>query len=315
LARNPLSPPTGEDLIDRYRSVYRIPAETPVTEQMVRHHWELEQRLTGELRGSTPENRWAVFEHCYTTLYTELPWLNESDPDDNEIALEYADWPHYLGPPPMDIYEVGAGSGALARFLSAKGYRCRASEITRERGHWDERSANPSWGQTDGVHLTQFEQPESYDAVISNQVVEHLHPDDLPEHLHTACALLRPGGRYVLSTPHAHLGPADVSAVFRTRRPQGMHLQEYTYAALYRALRAAGFTSVSAVFKPRGRESIPRPSRRYLTYLRTVEVLLGLVPSQLLRRTVGRRILRPPLFSPGVTLIAQRERSHKSDGG
>jgi SAM-dependent methyltransferase len=297
---NFLKEPTGDELVARYRATYGIPAGVTVTEAMIRRHWDLERRLTRELLLSTPADRWAVFERCYTTLYRELPWLNEAPADGDGAGAAYDDWPHYLGPPPMDVYEVGSGSGALAGFLATRGYRCRASEITRERGRWDERSGNPSWGQTDGIHLDRFEPAASYDAVISNQVVEHLHPDDLLEHLRAARTLLRSGGRYVLCTPHAHLGPADVSAVFRARRPQGMHLKEYTYAELCRALRAAGFSTLSA---PVGRAR--RPSRRHLAYLRAVEALLGLVPSQLVRRTVGRRILRPPLFARDVTLIAE----------
>jgi 2-polyprenyl-3-methyl-5-hydroxy-6-metoxy-1,4-benzoquinol methylase len=288
--------PAGEELVRRYRTIYRLPAETPVTEGMVRHHWDLERQLTAELLRSTPDDRWAVFERCYTTLYHELPWLNEEPADGSQPEKEYGDWPRYLGPPPKDVYEIGSGSGALAAFLARRGYRCRASEITRERGEWDDRSGNPSWGQTDGVHLDRFEPAWSYDAVISNQVVEHLHPDDLVEHLRTARTLLRPEGRYVLSTPHAHLGPADISAVFRSGRPQGMHLREYTYAELCRALRAAGYSSVSAP---------GRSGRGRLGYLRAVEALLGLVPSQFVRRTIGRRILRPPLFARDVTLIAE----------
>jgi SAM-dependent methyltransferase len=157
------------------------------------------------------------------------------------------------------------------------------------------------------VHLDQFESPESYDVVISNQVIEHLHPEDLHEHLRSARSLLRRGGRYVLSTPHRHLGPTDISAVFRSPRPLGMHLKEYTYAELCRALRAAGFSSLSVPLRSRRPPPTVRQSRRYLAYLRVVEVLLGLVPFQLVRRTVGRRLLRPPLFARDVTLIAEAD--------
>jgi 2-polyprenyl-3-methyl-5-hydroxy-6-metoxy-1,4-benzoquinol methylase len=289
--------PRGDELVRRYRTIYEIPSDTPVTEQMVRRHWDLERRLTAELLRSTPQDRWSVFERCYATLYRELPWLNTEAAGGTSDEAAYDEWPTYLGSPPKDVYEIGSGSGALAAFLAARGYRCRASEITRERGRWDDRSGNPSWGQTDGVHLDRFEPGESYDAVLSNQVIEHLHPDDLLEHLRTARALLRPGGRYVLSTPHAHLGPADISAVFRSERPLGMHLKEYTYAELRRALRAVGFSSVAA---PR------RAGRLYLAYLRAAEALLGLVPSQFVRRTIGRRVLRPPLFARDITLIAAR---------
>ena len=88
------------------------------------------------------------------------------------------------------------------------------------------------WTVSDGVHLERFEAPESYDAVISDQVIEHLHPDDLVAHFAGVHAILKPGGRYALATPHAFEGPFDVSRVFGSERPQGMHLKEYTYREL-----------------------------------------------------------------------------------
>jgi 2-polyprenyl-3-methyl-5-hydroxy-6-metoxy-1,4-benzoquinol methylase len=306
MRRSPLGEPSGPELVARYRGIYGVPTGAPLTEAMIRRHWDLERRLTRELLDSSPGDRWETFERCYTTLYRELPWLNEAAPDPVEAAALYGDWPRYLGPAPKDVYEVGSGNGALARFLAERGYRCRASEITRERGRWDDRSANPSWGQTDGVNLADFEPEHSYDAVISNQVIEHLHPDDVLEHLRSARALVRAGGRYVLCTPHAHRGPADVSAVFRKSRPLGMHLKEYTFAELSRAFRAAGFSSLAAPLQLPGRPA--RPSRGYLRYLRLAEALLRALPSQFLRRTVARRVTRPPLFSRDVTLIAEVER-------
>jgi SAM-dependent methyltransferase len=293
--------PAGVELIQRHRTIYEIPAETQITEGMVRRHWDLERRLTHELLESTPETRWEVFERSYSTLYRELPWLNHGS--EAPKANAYADWPGYVGPPPKDVYEVGSGSGALALFLADRGYRCRATEITRERGDWDRADhPNLSWGTTDGVHLDRFEPPGSYDAVISNQVIEHLHPDDLECHLRSARALLRPGGRYVLSTPHVHRGPSDVSAVFRRSQALGMHLREYTWGELSRLLRRAGYARVRASLRG-------RPSRIYLGYMRVAERLVALFPSQVARRVLVRRVLRPPLFARDVTLIAETDRA------
>jgi SAM-dependent methyltransferase len=270
-----------------------------LTEDMVLQHWELERRLTQELLASSADERWEVFERCYSTLYRELDWLNVvSDEDEQTSAELYGDWPAYIGPPPKDLYEVGSGTGALARFLTERGYRVCASEVTRERGLRERDPPNLSWNHTDGVHLDRFERPGSYDVVISNQVIEHLHPEDLGAHLRSAHALLRPNGRYVFSTPHAYCGPSDVSGVFRRSRPEGMHLREYTYGQLCRGLSTAGFERTSAPLRR-------RPSAGYLRYLRIAEWLLALIPSRLARRVLLRRVLRPPLFARDLVLIAE----------
>jgi SAM-dependent methyltransferase len=304
----------GAELVRRYKVNYGIPAHAPVTEKMILHHWALERRLTSELLSSDPEHRREVFERCYTTLYSELQWLNE------QIGVAWkestggdaADWAQLIGPPPKRIYEIGSGKGRLIAALAERGYDCTATEITHERGEkWTPAHAPLRWTASDGVHLSQFEELDSYDAVISDQVIEHLHPDDLAEHLRGAHAILRPGGRYVFSTPHAYEGPFDVSRVFGSDRPAGMHLKEYTYGELRTALRDAGFTRIEASFRlPRrvrariGGRPHPVPSRAYLAYLCAVERLIAPLPHRA-RRLIARA-LHVTFWTPAIVLVATK---------
>lgn len=86
--------PRGKELINRYRWNYKISADAILTEAMILAHWDLEKRLTRELLISTPANRWEVFERCYSTLYTELNWLNMYiEPGPRTLPAErYANW-------------------------------------------------------------------------------------------------------------------------------------------------------------------------------------------------------------------------------
>ena len=126
----------GPELVRRYKANYGIPDRAAITEEMVLHHWTLERRLTTELLSSDPAGRWNVFERCYSTLYSELPWLNElSGAASTESAVDEAeDWSGLIGPPPKRVYEIGSGKGRLAAALADRGYECTATEITRERG-------------------------------------------------------------------------------------------------------------------------------------------------------------------------------------
>jgi SAM-dependent methyltransferase len=164
---------------------------------------------------------------------------------------------------------------------------------------------------SDGVHLDNFERRASYDAVISDQVIEHLHPDDLVEHFIGAHAILNAGGQYVFATPHAFEGPSDVSRVFGSDRAQGMHLKEYTYRELQDAVYAAGFQRIEAVFRlPRavrarcGRSVHPAASRTYFLYLRVIERAIARLPRQ--KRRHAARVLRPALWPSGITLVATK---------
>ncbi len=302
--------PQGQELIARYRAKYGISLDTALTEAQILEHWRLERHLTRELLESTPRTRWETFERCYSELYRALPWLREGTGGSNaEAGAEYALWSSLLGPPPCEVYEVGSGDGSLAHYLAAHGYRCRATEITRERGDRTEEDGL-TWGQTDGVNLDMFETPASFSAVISDQVVEHLHPSDMSLHLRSARRLLRPGGRIVFATPHLYTGPHDISGVFDRDVAEGMHLREYTYRELTAMLREAGFTGVCTPLRLPTRlrarfNGYPLPilSCAYLRYLIAIEGLIVHIQNRHWRQAAVRA-LRAVLFTDSIVLVA-----------
>lgn len=307
--------PRGQELIRRYKKQYRIPVDAQVTEEMILSHWELEKRLTRELLASNPDERWQVFERCYNTLYGELGWLNELIAADikSPPSRLYENWLCLIGPPPKRIYEIGSGKGELIAYLASCGFECKATEISQERGkRLAPDNPNLSWGISDGVHLERFEAPDSYDVVISNQLIEHLHPDDLCEHLKGALSILSRGGRYMFATPHRFAGPTDISRVFGCDKPTGMHLREYTYQELKELLAQAGFGDVYAVFRvpleiisaSRWRARA-RESRSYLAYLCVVEKLISLLPHQALRRNAAW-LMRIMFVFPNIFVVAKK---------
>lgn len=115
------------ELVRTYRSNYGLP-EGVVDADDIRRHLDLERRLTSELLESTPDSRLQIFETCYTELYARLPWLANTgaEPDPER-------WARLIGHRSKQVYEVGAGNGALAAALAASGrtswlLTCRANE-------------------------------------------------------------------------------------------------------------------------------------------------------------------------------------------
>jgi len=311
--------PRGRRLIRLYKDNYGIAEDAVVTEAMILEHWELEKALTLELLASIPANRREVFERCYSTLYARCDWLNKligtSPPVSKSYPdMRYAMWTAIIGSEPKRIYEVGSGRGELIAHLTSLGHDCTATEITRERGaHFTAPAPHLRWALTDGVHLDLYEKPESYDIVLSDQVIEHLHPDDLETHFATALTILKPGGMYLFCTPHVHLGPNDVSRVFGTSRPQGMHLREYGYADLVKVSLRAGFCEaglpsfdtgllhrVYSLLRPNN------PASLYLVQHRVTESLVSLFPLQSLRRLLWRTAGRWARLREGVFLFARK---------
>jgi hypothetical protein len=79
----------NEELVKRYKEQYYIPEDITITAEQVIKHWELEKELTQMLLKSNPENRWDVFDYCYSTLYKELDWLNKhSETNSNILSPE-----------------------------------------------------------------------------------------------------------------------------------------------------------------------------------------------------------------------------------
>lgn len=287
------------DIVSSYRRVYGLGDEVGQAE--VDRHRALEGRLTNDILSSSPAGRWQVVSDSYTQLYADCPWLNKGDagPPESWFAI----WRRLI-PAPSRIYEVGSGNAHLLNHLVAHGHDCVATEITKERGQkFSSSSERLAWRQSDGVHLAEFEPAEHYDVVISTQVIEHFHPDDVATHLSNVREILKPGGRYIFDTPHRSTGPHDLSRVFGLDAPQFMHLKEYSFLELRDLAKAAGFRSVKAVFRVK---SIVSVSSLYLAWLCLVDRLESrFVHAQTARRSL-RRLLRLALVPSGIWLVAER---------
>ncbi|UUY05332.1 class I SAM-dependent methyltransferase [Svornostia abyssi] len=289
-------------LLERYRRHYAIPNDIPLTLDHLRQHLVVELSVTQELLASDPEERAEVFAAGYARIYRELWWFNASEDTAAANVPDIAPWVAALGPAPARVYEVGSGQGALARALGAAGYDVVATDISPERGGDRAAQGNVRWEHTDGVHLDRHAEPGTFDAVISDQVVEHLHPDDFGAHLRGARALLREGGVYAFRTPHGPSGPYDSSLAFGFPVAIATHLREYSIAERVAALREAGFRKVLAV-RP-GAE--PRPSAAYARYLVAAERQLLRIPAGP-RRVVIKRALRDGvLFHRNAILVGVR---------
>jgi len=206
---------------------------------------------------------------------------------------------------------VGSGKAELISFLARSGYACVATEITRERGKkYSENSV--TWRNSDGVHLGNFEQNESYDVVISDQVIEHIHPDDTQDHFRGAHDILRPGGRYIFRVPHRFTGPHDVSKVFECEKSLGMHLREMTFHEIRSLARCAGFSRLGVVLIG-SRNSIIKIFSKdkristdvYLEILILIERIIRFIPRSK-NRIKAIRIASRLGFFPDIFVVAAK---------
>jgi SAM-dependent methyltransferase len=83
----------------------------------------------------------------------------------------------------------------------------------------------------------------SIDVVYSNQLMEHLHPDDAIGQLKNILDALVPGGVYVCVTPNKLNGPHDISSDFDSVAT-GFHMREYTVGELSALFQKVGFSKI-----------------------------------------------------------------------
>jgi SAM-dependent methyltransferase len=166
-------------------------------------------------------------------------------------------WLHDLGPGEgRRLLEVGCGSGARLADLERAGWVVEGQDV-------DDAAVATARARGLHVHAGKVEEIDlpmaAYDVVLMSHVLEHLHRP--VEVLRRCRALLRPGGRLVLSTPnvsslgHRLYGPSWIHL------DPPRHLVVHGRGSLERVLRQAGFGAVVIRSEPVNAEVTAMHSR------------------------------------------------------
>jgi SAM-dependent methyltransferase len=252
-----------------------------LTLEQVRAIYEEERELARYLLSVPPEERTNAFLWAYDELFRRCPWhpaMGEvrSPQDEKLIERRVSGILPFLGCPiGSHILEVGCGWGELVIGLGRRGYNCVGIDVSETRIGALRAFEGPNirFERCEGTTLP-FSFGE-FDAVLSIQLFEHLHPEDALPHLVEVCRVLKGGGRYLLETPNRLSGPHDVSRFF-SDTAEGFHLREYSIADMVRLLRQGGFRVIQVVLR-----------RRHIVNDKTallMEKLWGLLPRAVRRR-------------------------------
>lgn len=227
------------------------PATWPATEHD-RHiaMWRVEHALRERLLRSPPETRDAVTLEVYDELFREIPWhpVNvASERVDARAAYEDTWFRAYrrFAPAGATVMDLGCGNGDLIARFAGGGARCIGVDVSEDMIDRCRQRHIPNARFVAAGVIRPPVPAASVDLAVSRQVVEHLHPDDIPAHVAAVHDALAPGGVFLIETPNAATGPWDVSRGI-TDEPTGFHLREFTHGDLAGILRDAGFTRVSS---------------------------------------------------------------------
>lgn len=221
------------------------------TPERIKAHYEIEKQLAQRLFNSTREERRTLYTSLYDELFLRVPdhplLTKKLSPEESaqEIAYEFRYIQPFLKKDTVYL-EIGPGDCALAfkvaEFVKTVYAVDVSEEITKSSTYPD----NFKLILTDGTSIPVPENSVGF--AYSNQLMEHLHPDDALEQLHNLSKALMPGGVYICITPNRLNGPHDVSMYF-DEVATGFHLKEYTVTELERLFRAVNFSKVR-VFVP-----------------------------------------------------------------
>jgi 2-polyprenyl-3-methyl-5-hydroxy-6-metoxy-1,4-benzoquinol methylase len=267
------------------------------TAEELRQHYDIEKELADRLREApTTEERRRLYSVVYRERAARIPGHPLVTRARDEAATRAAAAPHarliltFVSPGSV-VCEVGAGDGAVSRAVAPHVARAIAMDVTDALALPDDPGIGYEFRSFDGFDLGM---PEAFDFVYSNDVAEHLHPDDFRDHAKAILSAIAPGGRYVCVSPNRLFGPHDISAHF-TDEPTGFHLREYTATELAASLRAAGFRRTQIVLSAGGRRIGP---------------LLPLWPITILEAAIERlprrRRLRPARLLAAAKVVATR---------
>jgi SAM-dependent methyltransferase len=230
----------------------RAYGETRPLESVIAQY-EYEREMANRLRNATREERRSLYAEVYDTLYKRFPdhpGLAKRDTAERMQQLRHLfERLRPLLTPDSCFLEIGAGDCLLAYQVAQVVKKVYALEVSAEK------VAAPSPGLDnfelvlfDGFH---FPFPDAtFDVAFSNQVLEHLHPEDAREHLQQVYRLLKPNGRYICIVPHRFTGPHDISRYF-TQEATGLHLKEYTYYELAAMFHQVGFARIRGLIRRR----------------------------------------------------------------
>jgi SAM-dependent methyltransferase len=278
-----------------------IPAAELRTYEQLREHYEIERELADRLRTASREERLELYGSMYNELFQRVPLhpqlVKKADP---EAYAWSVDRQMCILEPFLDrattFMEIGAGDCALSAMVARRVRKVYAVDVSNEITTGVELPENVEIRICDGITMPVAD--GSLDVAYSNQVMEHLHPDDAFEQLRNIYNCLTPGGVYMCVTPNRLSGPHDISKYFNDSVASGFHLKEYTVAELDELFHRAGFTRVKACIGGRG--------HYFCTYalpVESLEKILALLSSSV-RRTLANRFLVSGIL--GVRIVGTR---------
>jgi SAM-dependent methyltransferase len=224
------------------------------TPAAIRQHYEIEKQLAATLRNSSASERRLLYGRVYDELFRSVPdhpQLTDKQSvsaTNRNVQREMKLLRRFLRPG-MSFLEVGPGDCSLAFSVARVVHQVFAIDVSAEVTRCSAVPANVTVILSDGTSIPVT--AASVNLAFSDQLMEHLHPDDAKKQLENLYEALADGGKYICITPNRITGPHDISQYFDDI-PTGFHLREYSMTECAALFREVGFRRVTCYVTARG---------------------------------------------------------------
>lgn len=263
-------------------------SETRTAEQ-IRQQYKVEKRLAARLMNASAEERKDLYSVLYEELYRLVPHHRQlaqiESPEKTRlsVARQMKKLSRFLGVE-KSFLEIGPGDCALSLEVARRVRMVYAVDVTRLYGDGVQLPPNFEFLLSDGASIPV--EAGSIDVAYSNQLVEHLHPEDACRQLAAVYESIAPGGVYLCVTVNRLSGPHDISKYF-DETATGFHLKEYSLGELCDLFDKAGFTRLRVLLPlPGGYLLVPVFPFRWL------ERMIASLPGLLRKAAVSNSLVR-----------------------
>ena len=255
-----------------------IPPEWGLDWDQLRQIFEVETKLASQLKQADPSERKKMYSPVYEEYFRKLPFHPQitikKNPElqRNRVSFQLRQILPFSNSKNI-LMEIGAGDCSLSIAASNYFKTVYALEVSSEMVGNVDFPKNVKSILFDGFDIPL--DSESIDVAYSNQLMEHLHPDDAEDQLKSIYRVLKKKGVYICITPNRISGPSDISWWF-TDSLVGFHLKEYSAVDLKKIFKHAGFSKVIGYSIIKGKKiDIPFPAIRF------IEAIAELLPTNL----------------------------------
>jgi len=270
----------------------RAPAPPNRTPDQLWEQYQIEKQLAAKLRNASKTERRKLYSEAYDELFRRVPHHLQlarkvSSAERTKSVQMQLDLLRRFLTPDTCFLEIGAGDCALSLHLAEHVRQVYALDVSETISKESHVPANFRLILSDGVSVPV--PPGSVTVAYSNQLMEHLHPEDAAEQLANIVKGIATGGIYVCVTPNLLTGPHDISRYFDDTAT-AFHLKEYTNTELRRLFLNAGFRRTVQYARLRwGYFRIPA----WVTYVleRALRALSPSLRTRLCRNRLARSLL------------------------